>query len=92
MRKENPIKFEPKWAIAPGEHIMDWLREAECEHLSFKNVREALNFNREEMDAFLVGDIAIDQNLAMKLEKLFGPPVNFFINLDKNYRKNLENG
>ncbi|MCK7597078.1 ImmA/IrrE family metallo-endopeptidase [Microbulbifer sp. CAU 1566] len=82
----NSIAFQPNWASPPGDTIKDILHEQNIEVSEFartieKSVRDATKL--------LKGNLPIDEELALDLEKIVGGSMEFWINREKQYRNDL---
>lgn len=77
--------FMPSVAIAPGETIK--------ENIVYLGIDEDmlakdLEIKLEELTNILEGSDPINEELAIKLEKVIGPSKDFWLNLQKNYESN----
>jgi len=71
-------EFDPDYAIHPQEIIVELLSEL---------IEKQSDFEKEEMEELIQGNLDIDDKIAQKLENLFKVPKDVWINLQKNYNK-----
>lgn len=83
----NNACFQPNWASAPGETILDVLQER---NISIESFAKSLNFTLNEANELLDGKIQITNYIANQLQKFLGSTISFWINRELNYRKDLE--
>ena len=74
--EDNVVSFDPHYAIPPCEFVIEELAAR-------------VSMSDYEFMAFMRGEIAIDEGLAADLEKLLGASATFWMNLQKNYDKNM---
>lgn len=79
--------FQPNWASAPGDTILDILTERDMTVVEFANrVKEPL----ENIEDLLQGRTTITLGVARKLEGVLGASVEFWISRDFQYRQSVE--
>lgn len=74
--------------VSPGETIIELTIAHKLEIL---DMMEKLECSIEEVNDLLSGKIAINNEIANKLEQIFDIPAQFFLNLEKNFRESLYN-
>jgi len=80
-------KFKSRFNVAPSDYI--------CRELKFygwksKDLGKKLGFPQTEVEAILAKKQPISEKMAERLEKVFGEPALFWLNIDKMYWKRLE--
>ncbi|WP_297639233.1 HigA family addiction module antitoxin [uncultured Clostridium sp.] len=79
--------FEPVEAIAPGETIKE---NMEYLGLNQKKLAIRLGITEKHLSGLINGKVAITASMAIKLEEVLGPRAKFWMNLEANYRLDLE--
>ena len=59
--------------------------------MSKEDLSKNLELDTQDIERLFVGDLLIDEAMALKLKKVLGPSQQFWINLEANYRKEKEN-
>ncbi len=77
-------EFNPDWASAPGETIVDALKERD---VSITEFTERMGHTREAMEDLLHGRATITIAMARKLEKVIGASLEFWMSRDFQYRE-----
>lgn len=80
-------KFKSRFNISPSDYI--------CRELKFygwkrRDLGKKLGFPQTEVEAIIAKKQAISEKMAASLEKVFGEPAMFWLNIDKMYWKRLE--
>lgn len=76
--------FNPQWASMPGNTILDFLTEKQ---LTKTWLSEKLEWPIHYVEDLLRGDIEIDYKLALKLSKVVGATVEFWVTRETLYRE-----
>lgn len=79
-------EFLPDWTCPPGDTILDFL---EWKNVSKEKLADTLHLSLEDTDSFLKGGLPLSEDIAIKLETLFGPPFDFWLRREEQYRKDL---
>lgn len=80
-------EFQPNWASAPGDTILDILAERDLTVVEFASrVEEPV----ENVEDLLQGRTTITLGVARKLEGVLGASVEFWISRDFQYRQSIE--
>lgn len=78
--------FRPTWTSAPGETILDILRDR---GISVDEFTESLGESRPNVDSLLQGRATITLALARRLKRILGPSVAFWMSRDFHYREDI---
>jgi addiction module HigA family antidote len=81
--------FEPDWCIAPGEHIREQLKELD---ITEPQLAARLGLSRFAVRELIEGRIGITRSLAQELARALSTSVEYWENLDRNYREGLRMG
>ena len=79
-------EFHPNWASAPGDTIIDILRER---NLSEEEFARRLDYKIEDIKDLLQGRTAITLATARQLEQILGASVEFWMARDFQYRQDI---
>ena len=79
--------FQPQWASAPGETIVDLLDER---GMSSSDLAAAIGETCIVVEQLLAGTEALTDRLALKLEAAFGAPADFWLRRETSFRAALE--
>ncbi len=81
--------YTPDSVTPPGETVRECM-----EHIGLTPVSlaEKLGLTLQNMDGILAGNQPISSETAIKLEAIFGPPANFWNNLQANYTSGIAKG
>jgi HTH-type transcriptional regulator/antitoxin HigA len=71
----------------PGDTILETL---EHKGISLKAFAEAMGITLEAAGGLIKGDSPITQELAIQLEKVLAVPASFWMERERNYRKELD--
>lgn len=74
-------------AIPPGATLED---EMNCAGVTEEELAEKLQMSPLKVRSLINGDLRLDHSIAKKLEEVLGVPASLWINLEKNFRKKLE--
>ena len=81
------FKYKPQQILGPGDSIRE---ELEFYHWSQKDLSEILNTSEKHISHLLNNKVPITMEMAKLLSKVFKQSPQFWINLDTNYRLQLE--
>ena len=84
MRKNKKLLATP-----PGETIKEQL---EYQEMSVESFAEQMGLSSKDTENLLNGNMELDLPIAIQLENILGPPVSFWLNLEKIYRDKLAKG
>ena len=76
--------FQPDWTSAPGDTIVDILREREISNESFAS---SMGFSMEETNDLFQGRSTVTINVARRLTTVLGSSVEFWMSRDYQYRQ-----
>ena len=79
-------QFRPDWAIPPGQTMIE---QMEAKGLTELDLARQIWIPAKLVPQLLSGETVIDRELAIKLEGLLDLPMDFWLNLDRNYRATL---
>lgn len=82
----NTNAFQPMWASAPGETILDILRRRRIDIPSFAS---DLGESEDYAQCLLEGACAIDRSVAERLQDVIGGSVTFWLNREAQYREDV---
>lgn len=74
-------------AIPPGETIKEQLQNR---GLTQREFAERMDFSDKHISRLINGYVELNTNVALRLETVLGLPASFWLNLEANYRENLE--
>ena len=77
-------RFQPDWTSAPGDTIVDILREREISNESFAS---SMGLSMEETNDLLQGRSTVTINVARRLTGVLGSSVEFWMSRDYQYRQ-----
>ena len=80
------MKYEDLLPLAPGATIRE---QMQLHGMSEQELAEQLDAEVEFVNELLDGYIDIEEDLALELEKVFGIPAAFWLNLEASYREQL---
>lgn len=90
MKREPwPGGFDPDWTVCPGESISDFM---ELANLAKDDVSRMLGITNDEFNQLLIGEYPITVWMTPALVEIFGGSVSFWLNREKNYRRDLKMG
>lgn len=79
-------EFQPNWVSAPGETIVDALRERRLPPSVFVG---SIGYDAEQFNELLHGRIALSPEIARLLETHLGASQSFWLNREAHYRSDL---
>jgi len=79
-------EFHPDYAVPPGE-ILEY--ELELRAMSQKELSDRTGITSKHLISIIKGDSAITPQTAIKLERVLGMPVDYWLNLESQYREIL---
>ena len=82
MVEPTPTPFEPDYAVLPGETLNETLERT---GMSQTALAERTGLSRKTINGIINGSEPLTPDTAIALEKVFGVPARFWINLQKNY-------
>ena len=74
------------YIIPPGETLKELMSMCNIE---ISTVASTLGLTIEEVNLLLAGQLPLTENIASNSEKLFNASKDFWLNLEANYRKEL---
>lgn len=83
---ESLSEFSPDWIVTPGDVIADLLQEKGWTKAA---LAQRTGFTAKHINQLLKGDASITQETAVKLEKVLGSTVRFWLGLEAQYRELL---
>lgn len=83
---ESLSEFAPDWIVTPGNVIADLLQEKGWTKAA---LAQRTGFTAKHINQLLKGDASITQETAVKLEKVLGSTVRFWLGLEVQYRELL---
>lgn len=86
MSKPKTYPFNPDWSLPPGEMIRERLEVTSESITSFaKRMRRPL----EQMSRLINGRIRLTEATALDLERVFGTPAQYWMNIETRHRLHL---
>jgi plasmid maintenance system antidote protein VapI len=79
-------RFDPDWVSAPGDTIVDILRERDFSDVEFARL---IGLTPEKVKSLLQGRASITIGVARQLEKVLGASVEFWMSRDFQYRQDI---
>ena len=83
MSKELSRQFNPDWVISPGATIADLLEEHGWSQSEFAS---RIGYTRKHVNLLIQGRVSLTEDAAIKLERVLGSTVNFWLNREAIYR------
>lgn len=83
---ETLAEFAPDWVAVPGESISDLLEERGWTQVE---LAKRTGFTTKHVNLLLKGHAPITEETALKLERVLGSSVRFWLNLEAQYREHL---
>lgn len=83
---ESLGEFAPDWTVTPGDIIADLLQERGWTRAEFAL---RAGFTQKHINQLLKGAASITQETAIKLEKVLGSTVRFWLGLEAQYREQI---
>ena len=76
-------KYFADIAVPPGETIKDFLKANDMTQVE---LARKLEMSKKHINQLVNGKGTLTSKTALKLEKVFSPPANFWLNLEDNFR------
>ncbi len=83
---EQTATFSPDWISTPGDTILDLLQERGWKQTEFA---ERIGFTTKHVSQLINGKSALTENAAIRLERVLGSSVRFWMNRESQYREAL---
>jgi len=83
---EKIAAYTPDWVSPPGETILDLLEERGWKQSEFA---ERIGFTTKHVNYLVSGKSAITEDAAIRLERVLGSSVSFWMNRESQYREAL---
>jgi HTH-type transcriptional regulator/antitoxin HigA len=80
-------EFQPNWASAPGDTIVDILTER---NISITTLAENINVRAEQIQELIKGTIIINDEIANGLSKVLGSSSSFWLKREEQFRAAVE--
>lgn len=84
MSKELSRQFNPDWVIPPGATIADLLEERGWSQTEFAS---RIGYTKKHVNLLIQGKASLSEEAAIKLERVLGSTVNFWLNREALYRE-----
>lgn len=78
--------FTPDWVCPPGESILDLIEERGW---SQGELAVRLGFSEKHISQLINGKVPLTTEVAMRLERVLGSTIDFWLSLEANYQKHL---
>jgi len=78
--------FNPDWVSPPGDTILDLLKER---NWTKSQLSERLEFTTKQLSQLINGKAQINEEIAIKLERVLGSTVEFWLSREAQYRAQL---
>jgi HTH-type transcriptional regulator/antitoxin HigA len=76
--------FQPNWVSTPGDTITDILSEKK---LSLSNFARKMESSTDYINNLINGYVALTKEVSFKLEEVLGPPADFWLKRESQYRE-----
>ena len=76
----------PDWASPPGDTIVDLMEERGWTRVV---LARRLGFSARHLNQLINGGVSVKNDTALRLERVLGSTVNFWLNREANYRERL---
>lgn len=76
----------PDWASPTGDTIVDLMEERGWNRVE---LARCLGFSARHLNQLINGSVSITNDTALRLERVLGSTVNFWLNREANYRERL---
>jgi HTH-type transcriptional regulator/antitoxin HigA len=86
MGKNKDYKFEPNFAVPPGDTLIETLAEL---RMSQADLARRTGRPNKTINEIIKGLAQITPDTAIQFERALGIPANFWINLEYNYRESM---
>lgn len=84
MNNHHPHQFSPDWVIPPGATIADLLEERSWSQAEFAS---RMGYTKKHVNLLIQGKVSVTDDAAIKLERVLGSTVNFWLNREALYRE-----
>jgi len=84
MSKEHSRQFNPDWVIPPGATIADLLEERGWSQTEFAS---RIGYTKKHVNLLIQGKVSLTEDAAIKLERVLGSTVNFWLSREALYRE-----
>ena len=84
MSKELTRTFSPDWVIPPGATIADLLEERGWSQTEFAS---RIEYTKKHINLLIQGKVSLTEEAAIKLERVLGSTVYFWLNREALYRE-----
>jgi HTH-type transcriptional regulator / antitoxin HigA len=78
--------FTPDWVSPPGDTILDLLEERDWTQVQ---LAERLGHTPKHVSLLIRGKVSITEKVALRLERVLGSSVGFWLNREAQYRAQL---
>ncbi|MET0001277.1 MAG: ImmA/IrrE family metallo-endopeptidase [Candidatus Thiodiazotropha lotti] len=78
--------FSPDWVSPPGDTILDLMEERDWSQTELAN---RLGFSSKHLNQLIKGKVSLTYEAALKLERVFGSTVSFWMNRESKYRQQM---
>ena len=86
MIDTKTMPFDPDWVSPPGETIADLLEEWGWTQAEFA---KRLGASRKFVSQLISGKVSLSESIAVKLERVLGSTVGFWLNREASYRAGI---
>ena len=83
MNEQKYYKYEPNYAVSPGEILLDVLDQR---GISQAQMARRLDVAANTLNRLTRGETALTYDMALKLERTLGVPASLWLNAETNYR------
>lgn len=83
MKEQKYYKYEPDYAVSPGEILLDVLDQR---GISQAQMARRLDVATNTINRLTRGETALTYDMALKLERTLGVPASLWLNAETNYR------
>ncbi len=82
----NVSAFAPDWASPPGDTIQDLMEERDWNQAE---LAQRLGSSAKHINQLIKGKVPLSYDMALKLERVLGSTLNFWMNRETNYREHI---
>ena len=86
MSETRTMPFDPDWLSPPGETVADLLEEKDWTQAELAS---RLGVSRKHVSQLVSGKVPLSESIAVKLERVLGSTVRFWLNREAGYRAAL---
>lgn len=87
MRTESVTEYDPDYVFPPGATLLETIEDL---GMSQAELAERLGKSRKFVNELVKGKAPLASDTALQLERVSGVPASLWLNLEANYRENLE--